>query len=463
MKKELFLLLLILPPLTGHGLIAVCPNPEKNYKAEWIVANCSNCSLKVIGKKIWKKDVFSLTIITNNKTAFLKEFPEFKNLKPYIEDGIVLPNRGAKIVLKDGNNISNFTYKNAKKGEIFYKTNYWHICYEDWSNFKPITLNTTYTIIQSPSNYKFECEKAIVFSYTYTYPAINSENVTYYLEKNTVGGTPSQELNLKNVHFLAGSYRFFHYKFAILWRNNVTESIITTENWKWCNRGYYVVFKDKNVSNFLFKVIQHDKMYVDGFPKKTRRYYLINNNKFSKINKKEFKGKITIFILPDCSVHNPIIETINSAKNRLYIEAPYLLYYPELINAIKNASKRVKILILLSKIDNCKYLESIPNVSVKFYPHIHGKLIISDEKAIITSANLDKCGLEMNREMGVIVYGKVSDWLAKKFMDDYNFGIKSFKINKSKFLLFIVFFAIIATLLFATLSYYKILLPRKKM
>ncbi len=450
--KYLLLLLLL-------TTIAVCPNPEKDYRAEWIAV--SNGTLIVNGK-IW--NVSNNTIITKNKTSFLKEFNSLQfigNLSNYkIVEGITLPNKGAKIVFRN-KFCTTLYYKNAKKGEIFYWKNGWHVWYEDWTNFKPVTVNTTYTIVQSPSNLDFRAKNAIVVSYTYTYPCVKAENVTYFLEERPIGGVPSKELKLKNVHFLRGTYRFFHYKFAVLWnKSNFSNStsIITTENWKWCNRGYYVIIKDSRVSEFLLRVVNHDKIYEKQSAKYNRKTYQMHFNTHLKPRNeiKKFRGKITVFVLPD---FNPILNAISSAKNRLYIEAPYIVPYPSLVNAIKKASKKTKVLIVLSKIGYARELERIPNVSIRIFPQIHGKLIISDKKAIITSANLDKCGLEMNREAGVVVYGNVSDWLAEKFMHDYNYGMENFKIKRIKFFILIIIFGFILSFIFLS---YKVLLPRRK-
>jgi phosphatidylserine/phosphatidylglycerophosphate/cardiolipin synthase-like enzyme len=47
-------------------------------------------------------------------------------------------------------------------------------------------------------------------------------------------------------------------------------------------------------------------------------------------------------------------------------------------------------------------------------------MVVSDDKCMLTSANFNKYGLKLNREVGVVIYSKeASDFLADQFMEDW--------------------------------------------
>ena len=416
----------------GEGVVAVCPNPYGSDDAEWIAVNSSiPAYLNFSNGKNWSIKVDpGFRILTKNRSAFFKQFPELSNLN-VVKAKIILSNSGGEIVL--GN--SRFHYGNAKPGMVYCKTSKgWKIRYQDWTDFKPLRLKTSYTIIETPASCTFRADRATVFSYTYTAKTINVKNISYYLDAHPVGGIPKCEFNLKNVHFLkAKSYGFFHYKFAIFRNGTNGEgnafAVITTENWRWYKRGYILVFKNDRVVRFLLKIANHDSRYAVKLREKNGKYHeKVEVPGISCRSKSvSFRGNVTIFVMPDVSV---TLNLINSAKKRLYIEAPYIKLYPQLYRALMNASNRTRVLIVTSLPLRLK----MHNVSIRYYPYpLHGKVIISDNRVLIMSANLDRYGLEKNREIGVLLDGKACNWMSHRFLEDYSSSTG--RIDRSSFIL----------------------------
>ena len=95
-----------------------------------------------------------------------------------------------------------------------------------------------------------------------------------------------------------------------------------------------------------------------------------------------------------------------------------------LLNTIVNASKHVDVQVILSDRDKAtkqipRNLAKFKNLNLKVKTIEHGKLIVVNDIAIITLANLNKYSLKLNREVGIIIYSKdVANFLAKKFDED---------------------------------------------
>lgn len=54
---------------------------------------------------------------------------------------------------------------------------------------------------------------------------------------------------------------------------------------------------------------------------------------------------------------------------------------------------------------------------------LHGKAIVADDRVLITSANLNKYGLKLNREAGIIINSReVSDFVANVIKKDASGG-----------------------------------------
>ncbi len=416
---------------TGKGIVAICPNPYGSDNAEWIAVNPSIPAYLNFsnGKTSWSVKVEpGFRILTRNRSAFFRQFPELSGLN-VAEARITLSNSGGEIVL--GN--SRFHYRKAKPGVMYCRTpKGWKIRYQDWTDFKPLRLKTSYTLIETPASCTFRADRAIVFSYTYTAKTIDAGNVSYYLDAHPVGGIPKCEFNLKNVHFLKSkSYGFFHYKFAVF-RNGTNGSafaVITTENWRWYKRGYILVFKDDRVVRFLLKIANHDSRYAVKLKGENDRYSdrVEMPHVCCRSKSASFRGNVTVFVMPDVSI---ALKLINSAKKRLYIEAPYIKLYPELYRALMNASSRTRVLIVTGS----PLKLEMHNVSIRYYPRpLHGKVIISDNRVLIMSANLDRYGLEKNREIGVLLDGKACNWMSRRFLEDYSSGTG--EINRTSFVL----------------------------
>ncbi len=148
--------------------------------------------------------------------------------------------------------------------------------------------------------------------------------------------------------------------------------------------------------------------------------------------------------MPDVSV---ALNLINSAKKRLYIEAPYIKLYPELYRALMNASSRTRVLIVTGS----PLKLEMHNVSIRYYPRpLHGKVIISDSRVLIMSANLDRYGLEKNREIGVLLDGKACNWMSRRFLEDYSSGTG--EINRTSFVLGILVLSVVLLFIYFWIS-----------
>ncbi len=424
-----------------EGLIALCPHPS-DENAEWMAVN-STGKIYINGKTF---KVNGFEVLTRNRTALLREFPELSSFK-IVELSFRLPDRGCEIKL----NNESFRYSYARRGEIFFKEGHWRVWFEDWSDFKPVNVTTNYTVIETPANLTFFADRAMVASYTYSYNSVRG-NATFYLDAHPIGGIPAKELKL-NAHFLKGTYRYFHYKFAVFESkksNNKNFEVITTENWKWNNRGYVIILNNSRVRGLLLRILKHDSIYFSKPERKvsTRIVRPVKSN--GKVAR--FYGRIEVCAMPDC---NPVIKAIGSAKHRLYVEVPYVRLYPALREAIEKAAKHTRVLFVLREGERNPELEGMKNVSVRYIPNLHGKLVVSDGIAIITTANLDKCGMEMNREISVVFYGN-ADWFAKNFLEDYNFSL-----NRKPFLVASVLLSVLLVLILLVVSG-KLLLPRRR-
>ncbi|MBE8539569.1 phospholipase D-like domain-containing protein [Geoglobus acetivorans] len=72
-----------------------------------------------------------------------------------------------------------------------------------------------------------------------------------------------------------------------------------------------------------------------------------------------------------------------------------------------------------------EFLNSIPNVSAKIvrspeFDELHGKYLITEGKVLITSANFNKYGLKLNREIAVVIESdEVSRFMKDVFEGDW--------------------------------------------
>jgi hypothetical protein len=422
--------LVVLTLLLHSEILEICPNPYKNPKAEYVKIACGgNCTLSD-GERSMSINSSGVFYVAKDRDEFFEEFgfyPDFKFVGK-----IALSNSADEIYLyENGKLVDSFKYGKKRfftdKGLIYVKEHGgWVFRYEDWSDFGSVVDNVSGEIIVTPYDFHFEADEIV--SYLFTTDDYVSGDFTLYLEAKPVGGIPISELDAIEGHktfFLhSKSHRFHHWKFGL----KDDRVVITTENWKWDKRGYIVTFKSSKVSEFLRKAIKHDLKYktemgnVGKFKRKT--HTLVRGG-----DKCEFNGKVEVFLIPDRS----IFPLLSSAEERLYVQVPYMdfeyLGKPVLLEILRNVSKRAEVKIILNDVDRNKETVRILkemaksenlNLDVKTMKNLHGKLVIVDDKALITSANFDEYGLMFNREICVVVYDKKAvDFLTESFKRDW--------------------------------------------
>jgi hypothetical protein len=434
------LFLFILVGVAEGEIIELCPNPYGSDGAEYIKAFCAkNCSLTDGEGYI---EFNGSIVAAKNATAFYNTF----GYKPDVEfpSKFALANSGETIYLfEDGVLIDSFTYGKdlnyLDEGVVYFRGEDWDFRYQDWSNFSAVEDNVSGRIIISPASYSIEAEEKVVLaSYTFTnfklLELAERASIEVFLDANPVGGIPVEEIEIAKdlkVHFLnSNSLKNFHYKFAIIDGRIV---IITTENWKWNKRGYIVEFESERIADFLEDVLRHDLRY-EG---KAGNVGGISGNGFGGSGREfKFDARIEVFVLPDT---NPIFGVISNASERLYIQVPYLDFQwfdgmpllDSILSAAKNGTE-VKILLDGKHAErNQKTVEFINeigrrknlNMEAKIMEAmpLHAKMVVADDISIITSANFNRYGLKLNREVGIIIYSKdVSDFLAEQFIEDWS-------------------------------------------
>ena len=420
-------------PASASQIVEVCPNPYGSDNAEYVIVNATSACVLDDGEGKIPINLKGLVIITKNKTAYRLSFSRSADIE--FSKSFALSNNGETLqLIENGEVVDEFTYKRAEEGIVYFRTSEgWNFRYQDWTSFPPVEDHVVCRVIVCPASFCFEGEEVLLASYTFTDPRVVRGNVTLFLDASPAGGIPVEELEIAKkcrTYFLSSpSYKNFHYKFAVSGSNVV----ITTENWKWDKRGFIVEFSSKKAANLLKAVLEHDKMYAS---KPSKAGGLKGKYVMKAGISKEFSCDAEVFVLPDC---NPIFDFISKARQRLYIEVPYMDFRwfddsTPLLDAILKAARNgaeVKI-ILDSEYNgekNEKTMEFLKNIAevenlnmdakLSRIP-LHGKLVISDGDVLITSANFNRYGLKLNREVGVILHGEdVSDWLALQFMKDW--------------------------------------------
>jgi len=284
-----------------------------------------------------------------------------------------------------------------------------------------------------------------------------------FLDATPVGGIPFEEVKATehlNVHFLkSNSYKNFHYKFGVVDNKRV---IITTENWKWEKRGYIIEFESEIVAKYLKDVLKSDIQFEGeaGNPKeieghKIQEYggKIFNFGRYAKQIENDTNSietdnnsksttstntgtHIEVFILPD---YNPVFDILSSAEHRLLIQVPYMDFQwfgkdaPLLDSIIIAAENGAMVRILLDRQynqeKNQRTVEFINELAknkgldvearIMDFP-LHGKMVVSDNISLITSANFNRYGLKLNRECGIIFHDEeVSSFLEDQFIEDW--------------------------------------------
>jgi len=430
----LSLMFMLILPASSSQIVEVCPNPYGSDDAEYVIVNATTFCILDDGEGRTQISSTGTVIVAKNTTAYELTFGKKADIQ--FSRGFALSNEGETIrLLEGGKVVDEFTYKRPDEGIVFFRSpEGWDFRYQDWTSLSPVKDSTRIRVIVSPASYCLRGGSIWLASYTFTDSRVVKGNVTLFLDASPAGGIPIEELEVAKrykTYFLSSpSYKNFHYKFAVVDGRKV---VVTTENWKWDKRGFIVEFESEKAARLLKNVFQHDMLYSSqpgkaGGPKAG---YSMGAGKI-----KEFNCRIEVFVLPD---YNPLFDFISKARQRLYIEVPYMDFRwfddstPLLDAILKAARNGAEVKIILdsehNKEKNERTLEFLKSIASKEGLEIdgrlsriplHGKLVISDSDTLITSANFNRYGLKLNREAGIILYGKdVSDWLAEQFMNDW--------------------------------------------
>jgi phosphatidylserine/phosphatidylglycerophosphate/cardiolipin synthase-like enzyme len=450
-----FLLILSLGLAVQGGLIEVCPDCG-NYEYVKVKVSCENPVLTDGEGKIPISNNF--TVVAKNATEFFRVFGFYPDIEAKeVDRKFMLSNEGEEIFLlcdgavydklaygKSGFGLTSYTDRDL----VYFKRNgRWDFRYRDWTNFTAVEDWVKGKIVVLPNDLRFNAKKSLVIaSYTLTERlnlkelAEKGVKIEVYLDASPVGGVPIEEIELSKelpseFYFLqSNSYKNFHYKFAIIDGKRV---VITTENWKTSNRGYLIEFESERISNFLLKVLEHDKIYSSSPGKvsglRTSERFVVKGDEVA------FEGRVRVFLLPD---RNLIFDLISESKEELLIVAPYmdLTFFgrEKLLELIESAGRNgSKVRILLDSRyarERNERLSSFLNdlakergydleakiVALKGFEALHGKLIYSDGRCLITSANFNQYGLKLNREIGVVIESeKACNFLKKQFYEDW--------------------------------------------
>ncbi|WP_202318924.1 phospholipase D-like domain-containing protein [Archaeoglobus neptunius] len=398
MKLALLVLL-----LTAQ-ILEVCPNPYGSDDAEYVKFYCNSSCVLTDGEGKVEAGK-GLHVAARNPEEFERHFGAKADIQ--LPRSLALSNRGEEICVNEDCFRYGRDIRVLDDGVVYYRTSGgWDFRYEDWTNFTCITENVKGRLIITPADFNLG-DGWIVASYTFSSPIRPAK---LYVDGNPPS-LPCRELKISPAVFLSSSsYRHFHYKFAI----RGDRVVITTENWQFTNKGYIVEFESKNVSTALHNLLKNDERYAGKNPEYCSEWRYRKGEGGRALN---FRANLTLFILPDC---NPVLDFISSAKNRLYIIAPYmnLKWYSDhgILNAIKKAKvngSRVRIFLDERYADD-KTLKILKEegVDITLLKNLHGKAVVSDDRVLITSANMNMFGLKLNREIGIIISSKkVSDFV----------------------------------------------------
>ncbi len=413
---RIFILLALLLYPASAEILEVYPNPF-NEEEEYVKILCnSNCTFTDFEKEM--KFEKGIHYIAKNSTAFKNKFGFYPDA-----EGVSLSNNGELIALIEENSVEyfNWAWIYLDEGVIYFKERgKWDFRYEGWSSFEPIEDEVSGRLILCPCDYRLKGE-GIVYAYTIYDTESFEGNFTFAVDSTPVGGIPLNvkmlEENSKVYYLKSKVYRNFHAKFAVV-GNKV---VITTENWKWDKRGIVVEFNSEKISEALKELFYND-LKCSAQPKSFKNYVKVERGKGKSF---DFSGKVALYVMPE---NNPVFDFIRSAKKRLYVTAPTLDFEyfngTPLLDEILNASKRgVDVKILVSYGD-LEFLEEYGiEVEKLKNPKIHGKYLISDSSVLITSANLNKYGLKLNREIALKIEDeKLADKLAEEFLRDFKKG-----------------------------------------
>ncbi len=403
-------------------ILEVLPNPYGDDGREYVKIFCeTNCTLTD------GESEFSLGPGVHYVARDSRAFADHYGFLPDAE-GIMLSNNGEELSLICENSTDVFDYSFfTDEGVVYYRKNgEWDFRYEDWTSFLPVADNVTGRIIVTPASYRLS-GSGIVASYTITKDIFDGD-FEFIVDASPVGGIPADEMLLARkyrVHFLEGPYENFHYKFAV----SGNRVVITTENWKWDNRGVIVEFESRKIADLLKSVFWNDVKYKTrpGSVTDVSERYREGRGRML-----EFNGRVQVHVLPDS---NPVFEFIDHSENFLYIAVPYMSFgwfddSSPLLDAIVSASKRgVKVRIMLADYERneraVEFLNSLPNVEARMisspeFDVLHAKYLVTEGKVLVTSANFNKYGLKLNRELAIVLESEeVSEFMRDVFEGDW--------------------------------------------
>jgi len=388
--------LILLMVLAATQLLELYPNPYGSDEAEYIKFHCDSSCILTDGEG--RLEVGEGTYVAaKNLTHFQQRFGYEADV-PF-PPHMALSNNGEEICLNEDCFYYGKDLSFLDEGVIYYRTQSgWDFRYEDWSSFSCLNETLEGELIITPADFTLD-DGWIVASYTFHAPFTPSK-----LFVDGKDPTPCRELEENTIFLKSPSYKNFHYKFAL----RGDKVVITTENWQFNKKGFIVTFESKNVSIALLNLLENDEKYSSSQPESCSNWVYVKGEGGKSLH---FKAPVTFFILPDC---NPILDLISSCRQRLYIIAPYIdfKWYKSggLLDSIlqaRNQGAEVKV-ILNSQYASPESVETLrkEGIDVFLIEKLHGKAIVSDDRLLITTANMNMYGLKLNREIGLILHSK---------------------------------------------------------
>ncbi len=134
------------------------------------------------------------------------------------------------------------------------------------------------------------------------------------------------------------------------------------------------------------------------------------------------------------SVMQIFTKAFMEAKRRIYIESPYFLPPESLITALQTAAlSGIDVRLILPRKSDAKvtlystysYIDQMLKAGIRVFLYepgfIHSKIVVTDDIAIIGSANMDFRSFEQNFELNAIMYNnQVAEQMTEIFLDDEN-------------------------------------------
>lgn len=106
---------------------------------------------------------------------------------------------------------------------------------------------------------------------------------------------------------------------------------------------------------------------------------------------------------------------IESAEEKIYIVCPFIELHHHFKRALKKhvSNDKLKIIVLFGKFTNnthyklidedAEFLKSFPNILIKYHSRLHAKFYANENKALVTSLNMNHSSHNNNLEYGICV------------------------------------------------------------